>query len=229
MEGLKVLFEDNHLIAVNKPAGVLVQADDTEDRPLSDYVKFYIKERYNKPGDVFLGTIHRLDRPVSGVTIFARTSKALTRMNKLFQQREVQKTYWAITKERPEPLEGHLVHYIDKDRQRNVAHASIRPRHKDAKKAELDYRLIAEVGDQYLVEVNPKTGRPHQIRVQLARIGCPIRGDVKYGYPRPNQFGNIHLHSRSLSFIHPVKKEPVSIQADPPEDEVWSLFAQIWE
>jgi 23S rRNA pseudouridine1911/1915/1917 synthase len=229
MTGLKILFEDNHLIAVNKPAGVLVQADDTEDLPLSHFVKLYIKDRYNKPGDVFLGTIHRLDRPVSGVTIFARTSKALARMNKLFQDREINKLYWAITSERPDPLSGHLTHYIDKDRNRNVAHASIRPRTKGAKKAELDYALKAEVGDHSLIEVKPLTGRPHQIRVQLARLGSPIRGDLKYGFPRGNSNGSIHLHCRSLSFIHPVKKTAITITADPPRDEVWNLFSHLWK
>lgn len=227
-QGLKVLFEDNHLIAVYKPAGILVQADETEDTPLSEYVKFYIKERYNKPGAVFLGTIHRLDRPVSGVVIFARTSKGLTRMNQIFKDREIVKTYWAVTSERPEPLSGHLTHYIDKDRSRNVAHASIKQRSKDAKKAELDYELKAEVGDHSLIEVKPITGRPHQIRVQLARLGCPIRGDIKYGHPHANFDGSIHLHCRSLEFEHPVKKEPVKIVADPPHDEVWSMFNQLW-
>ena len=158
MQGLQVLFEDNHLIAVNKPAGMLVQGDITEDKPMSEFVKQYIADRYNKPGAVFLGTIHRLDRPVSGVVIYARTSKALARMNALFQKREIQKTYWAITEERPDPLSGHLVHYIDKDRTRNVAHASVRPRNKDAKKSELDYELIAEVGNHHLLKVNPLTG-----------------------------------------------------------------------
>lgn len=228
MQGLKVLFEDNHLIAVHKPAGILVQADETEDMPLSEYVKYYIKERYNKPGAVFLGTIHRLDRPVSGVCIFARTSKGLARMNQLFKERKVEKTYWAITSKRPEPLSGHLTHYIDKDRSRNVAHASAKPRSKNAKRADLDYELKAEVGDHSLIEVKPQTGRPHQIRVQLARLGCPIRGDVKYGHPIANVDGSIHLHSRSLSFIHPVKNEPVTIVSDPPNDEVWRMFDQLW-
>ncbi len=228
MLGLQVLYEDNHLIAVNKPAGVLVQADETEDRPLSEYVKDYIKDRYNKPGAVFLGTIHRLDRPVSGVCIFARTSKALARMNELFKERKIQKLYWAVTEQRPEPLTGHLTHYIEKDRQRNVAHAHIKPRGA-AKKSELDYALMADLGNYSLIEVRPTTGRPHQVRVQLARIGCPIRGDVKYGFPTPNPDGSINLHCRSLSFEHPVKKEPVTIMADPPlEDDVWNMFAEQW-
>lgn len=229
MQGLQVLFEDNHLIAVNKPAGILVQSDITEDKPMSEFVKQYIADRYNKPGAVFLGTIHRLDRPVSGVVIYARTSKGLSRMNELFKQREIQKTYWAITEERPDPLQGHLVHYIDKDRSRNVAHASLRQRSKKAKKSELDYELIAEVGNHHLLRVHPLTGRPHQIRVQLSRIGCPIRGDVKYGAPTANNDGSIHLHCRSLSFIHPVRKEAVTITANPLQtDEVWEMFAGQW-
>ena len=224
--GLQILHEDNHLIAVNKPAGWLVQGDETGDTPLSEYVKSYIKDRYNKPGDVFLGVIHRLDRPVSGVVVFARTSKALTRMNKLFADRKIEKTYWAVTNERPEPISGHLTHYIIKDRKRNIAKALDRPsnRNKDAKKADLDYELIGSIGDNHLLKINPQTGRPHQIRVQLSRLGCPIRGDLKYGYPKANYDASIHLHARSLSFIHPVKKEPVFIEADPPDDQIWRLF-----
>ena len=226
-QSLQILFEDNHLIAINKPAGMLVQGDVTEDKPLSEYVKDYVKDRYKKPGDVFLGTIHRLDRPVSGVVVFARTSKALERMNKLFHDRLVQKVYWAVTTVRPEPLNGHLVHYIEKDRERNVARASLRPRSKDAKLSELDYELLAELGDHHLLEVRPLTGRPHQIRVQLARLGCSIRGDVKYGYKSPNEDASIHLHCRSMSFIHPVKKERVTITAPVPRDSVWNLFRDL--
>lgn len=229
MLGLQVLFEDNHLIAVNKPAGLLVQADETQDKPLSEFVKQYIADRYNKPGAVFLGTIHRLDRPVSGVVIFARTSKALARMNKLFQERAIEKTYWAITEDRPDPLQSKLVHYIDKDRSRNVAHASLKKRNKKAKESELTYEMIAEMGNHHLLEVKPKTGRPHQIRVQLSHIGCPIRGDIKYGAPIANPDGNIHLHCRSMSFVHPVRKEPVTITANPlVKDEVWQMFEGRW-
>lgn len=225
-QGLQILHEDNHLIAINKPAGWLVQGDSTGDATLGDYVKRYIKDRYNKPGDVFLGVIHRLDRPVSGVVIFARTTKALQRMNKLFADRQIEKTYWAVVSERPEPISGHLTDYIIKDKKRNVAKALDRPsnRNKDAKKADLDYELIGAIGDNYLIKVNPKTGRPHQIRVQLSKLGCPIRGDVKYGHPKANEDGSIHLHSRSLSFIHPVKKEPVYIEVDPPDEQIWRLF-----
>ncbi len=222
----QVLYEDNHLIAVNKPPGVLVQGDETGDTPLSEYVKRYIKLQYDKPGEVFLGVIHRLDRPVSGVVVFARTSKALERMNKLFHDRMVEKTYWAVTSRRPDPLKGHLVDYLIKDASKNLAKALDRPsnRNKDAKRAELDYELIMQVGDNCLLEVHPLTGRPHQIRVQLAKIGCPIRGDVKYGFPAPHPNGSILLHCRELSFEHPVKKEQVTITADPPDDQVWRLF-----
>ncbi len=221
---VQVIFEDNHLIAVNKPAGWLVQGDESGDKPLSEFVKEYIKVRYGKPGAVFLGVIHRLDRPVSGALLFARTSKGLSRMNQLFREGQVKKTYWAITAERPEPLAGQLVHYIDKDRDRNVAHAHRRARSKSAKKSVLDYELIGEIGKNYLLRVHPHTGRPHQIRVQLAHLGCPIRGDVKYGFSKPNPNGAIYLHCRELAFVHPVKKEPVVITAELPYDSIWSLF-----
>lgn len=223
---MKVIFEDNHLIAVNKPNNVLVQGDETGDETLADQVKLYIKNRYEKPGEVFLGIIHRLDRPVSGITIFARTSKALERMNKIFAERDVKKTYWAVVGKRPEPFSGHLTHYILKDSSKNTVKAFDAPsnRSKDAKRADLDYDLIAEIGDCFLLKIDLQTGRPHQIRAQLAKIGCPIRGDVKYGYPTPNKDSSIHLHCRSISFIHPVKKEPVNLTAAVPRDQVWGLF-----
>ncbi|RME92812.1 MAG: RNA pseudouridine synthase, partial [Bacteroidetes bacterium] len=179
----EVLYEDNHLIAINKPTGYLVQGDDTGDTPLVEMVKKYIKIRYDKPGAVFLGVIHRLDRPVSGVLLFARTSKALSRMNKLFQERKIEKVYWAITEEQPDPLEATLVHFIKKDREKNRVHvyAPDSRRAAGAKRAELSYRMISRIGSHYLLEVSLKTGRPHQIRGQLAKHGTPIRGDVKYG------------------------------------------------
>ena len=226
---IQVLFEDNHLIGVNKPAGWLVQGDETGDKPLSEFAKEYIKVRYKKPGDVFLGVIHRLDRPVSGAVIFARTSKGLSRMNDLFRNRTIQKTYWAIVNERPEPLKGTLTHYLLKDRERNVVTAFAKQKYKAAKKAVLDYEYIGEIGTNRLLEINLKTGRPHQIRVQLAKIGLPIKGDLKYGHRTPNQDGSIHLHCRSMSFIHPVKKEAVTIVADPPNDSIWNLFQARWE
>ncbi len=223
---MKVIFEDNHLLGVYKPAGMLVQGDSSGDISLLDLAKAYIKERYQKPGAVFMGLIHRLDRPVSGVVLLARTSKALERMNAQFRNREVQKTYWAITKERPYPIEGHLVHYIRKDKSKNRSFAYERPgrRQADAKKAELDYRLISEINGHCLLELKPGTGRPHQIRVQLAAIGCPIVGDLKYGYRTARPQGNILLHSHSLEFIHPVKKTPVLIQAPPEGDDLWTWF-----
>lgn len=226
----QILFEDNHLIAINKPAGWLVQGDETGDVPLSDWAKNYIKVRYEKPGDVFLGVIHRIDRPVSGVVIMARTSKALERMNRMFQERKVQKNYWAITGQRPDPLSGHLSHFLLKDTARNVvkAYERLSNRAKDAKPAELDYELVAEVDQYFMLEVRPITGRPHQIRVQLAQIGCPIWGDVKYGFPRPLPDSSIGLHCRSLSFIHPVQQTQVNIIADPPDAHIWKTFRHLW-
>lgn len=208
----------------------MVQGDETGDTPLSEYVKTYIKIRYKKPGEVFLGVIHRLDRPVSGVVVFARTSKALSRMNKLFQDRKIEKTYWAITVNRPEPINGRLEHYILKDRSRNVSRVfdKIGKRTQDAKKGVLDYQLMAQLEGKCLLQVNPITGRPHQIRVQLASMGCPIIGDLKYGFPRANRDATIHLHCRELSFVHPVKKEPVQIRATPPEDQVWNSFQHLY-
>ena len=225
---IQVLYEDNHLIAVNKPAGWLVHGDETEDVTVLDYVKEFIKIRYQKPGNVFCNVIHRLDRPVSGVLIFGRTSKVLPRMNKLFQERKIKKKYWAITAKQPEPLKGHLTHFIAKDKTKNVSRAydymSHRAEKSKAKKSELDYEMLAKINDHHLLEVKPITGRPHQIRVQLATEGFPIRGDVKYGFPRANRDKNIHLHCRSLGFEHPVKNEWVEIEAEPPNDSIWNLF-----
>lgn len=225
---LQVLYEDNHLIAVNKPGGILVHGDITDDTTLQDYVKDYVKVRYQKPGEVFLGVIHRLDRPVSGVLILARTSKGLSRMNDVFKKREIQKTYWAVVENIPNPLSGTLKHFIGKDKNKNVARAyrqmSHRAERNNAKAAELSYKLLSKINDHHLLEVKPVTGRPHQIRVQLSDAGMPIRGDVKYGYPRANRNKNIHLHCRSLSFMHPVKKEPITIEADIPDDDIWNIF-----
>lgn len=228
MKGLQVIYEDNHLIAVNKPAGMLVQGDETGDKPLVEYAKEYIKARYQKPGDVFLGVVHRIDRPVSGAVVFARTSKALERMNKLFADRKVDKTYWALVKDRPDPLSATLVHYLDKDRERNITRALDAPsrRHPNAKQSELTYELISSIGNYHLLEVHPKTGRSHQIRAQLSRVGLPIKGDVKYGYPSLNSDGSIHLHCRSMKFIHPVTNLEVEIMADPPYGQVWGQFAK---
>ena len=229
---LQVLYEDNHLIAVNKPAGYLSQSDATGDVTVMDLVKEYIKVRYDKPGDVFLGSIHRLDRPVSGVILFARTSKGLSRMTELFRDRKVTKKYWAIVSEQPSPIEGRLEGYIYKDAKKNLSKVLPKAnsnRHQGAKKAVLDYRLLGRVGTNVLLEVTPETGRPHQIRVQLAQqLDSPIRGDLKYGARQANEDGNINLHSRSLSFLHPIKKEQVTITANPPrDDQMWQLFEGI--
>ena len=229
---LQVLYEDNHLLAVNKPAGYLSQGDETGDVTVMDLAKEYIKLRYDKPGDVFLGSIHRLDRPVSGVILFARTSKALSRMTQVFRDRKVTKTYWAIVAEQPSPIEGRLTGYIYKDAKKNLSKLLPKAnsnRHQGAKEAVLDYRLLGRIGTNVLLEVKPLTGRPHQIRVQLAQqLDCPIRGDLKYGFRQPNEDGNINLHSRSLEFLHPVKKEQVRIVADAPrDDQIWQLFRGI--
>jgi 23S rRNA pseudouridine1911/1915/1917 synthase len=218
-----VVHEDNHLIVVNKKSGVLVQGDKTGDLPLLDLVKAYIKEKYEKPGDVFLGTVHRLDRPVSGLVVFARTSKALERMNELFKSRNIFKTYWAIVYKKPPMLKNTLVHWLIKDEQKNVTTAYTKEV-SGSLRSELTYELIGEWNNFYLLEVNPLTGRPHQIRVQLASIGCPIVGDVKYGFAKANPDGSICLHARQLDFIHPVKKEPLSFRAELPADRIWKSF-----
>ncbi len=222
-QGLEVVYEDNHLIAVNKPGGYLVQGDVTGDTPLVDFVKQYIKIRYDKPGDVFLGVIHRLDRPVSGVVVFARTSKALTRMNKLFRDNQIQKSYWAVTTDRPDPMMGRLEHWLTKDKDRNFTNARKKAT-TCAKKATLDYLLTGSIDHHHLIAVRPHTGRPHQIRVQLAKLDTPIRGDIKYGSGKMNPDNCIHLHAYSLAFEHPVKKEPVLIKVNPPNELVWRKF-----
>ena len=221
-----IIYEDNHLIIVNKAAGVLVHEDKTGDKTLGDYVKEYLKQKYDKPGDVFLGTVHRLDRPVSGLVIFAKTSKALERMNELFRKRDIQKTYWAITKRKTEKKAGKLTHWLVKNKEKNIVTA-----HKfeveNAQKAELNYRYVGTINKYHLIEVEPITGRPHQIRVQLASMGCPIRGDIKYGYPEGNRDGSINLHARRVYFIHPVKKEPLICKAAVPEISFWEEFLEL--
>ncbi len=226
MEHFQVIYEDNHLIAVNKQAGILVQGDQTGDLPLSEMVKEYIRVKYQKPGNVFCGVIHRLDRPVSGLVLLARTSKALERMTKVFRERKIDKTYWALVKERPEQDQDTLVHWLEKDKTRNVTRVYLQPK-KNAQRAELRYTLKAKVNKYFLLEIEPISGRPHQIRAQLAKIGCPIKGDVKYGYPERNQDGSIHLHARTLSFVHPTKGDLVSLSARLPNDQVWRDFEHI--
>jgi len=215
---MTVIYEDNHIIAVNKSSSEIVQGDKTGDQPLSETIKLYLKEKYNKPGEVFLGVTHRLDRPVSGVVLFAKTSKALTRMNEMFRNQEIKKTYWAIVKEKPEQTEGRLEHYLTRNEKQNKSVAYEKER-SDAKKAALSYKLIAQSDAYYLLEVQLETGRHHQIRCQLAKMGCPIKGDLKYGFPRSNPNGGISLHARSVEFIHPVSKELIKLIAPVPEDD----------
>ncbi|MBA4145646.1 MAG: RNA pseudouridine synthase [Cytophaga sp.] len=220
---LKVVFEDNHLLVINKESGVLVQGDATGDKPLVEIGKEYIKEKYDKPGAVFLGVVHRLDRPVSGVVVLARTSKALERMNELFRNKETKKIYWALVKKKPASEQGNLVHWLVKDEKKNKTTA-YKKENPNGQRSELNYKVIRQVSGYYLIEVNPITGRPHQIRVQLASMGCPIVGDVKYGYETANEDGSICLHARSLTFIHPVKKEMITIEAGLPENDFWNLL-----
>lgn len=218
-----VLYEDNHLIAVNKKPSEIVQGDKTGDEPLGEAIKRYLKKKYNKPGDVFLGVVHRLDRPASGVVVFARTSKALSRMNELIRENRIRKTYWAVVKNRPPDTSGHLVHYLIKNQSRNTSFAFPGPG-KNRKRAELKYRVLAESDRYYLLEVDLITGRHHQIRVQLAATGCPIKGDLKYGFDRSNNDASIHLHARKMEFNHPVKGIDITIEAEPPSDPLWDHF-----
>lgn len=220
---LQVLYEDNHIIAVNKRVGDIVQGDKTGDKPLSDVVKEYIKDKYNKPGEVFLGVVHRLDRPTTGIVIFARTSKALSRLNDLFKNRETQKTYWAVVKNKPKEKSAALVHYLKRNEKSNTSKAYDKEV-PDSKKASLDYTIIKELNNYFALEVNLHTGRHHQIRSQLSAIGSPIKGDLKYGFDRSNPDGGIHLHARKLNFIHPVSKENLEITAPVPEDVIWKAI-----
>lgn len=223
---MTVIYEDNHIIVVNKSSSEIVQGDKTGDTPLSETVKQYLKEKYNKPGNVFLGVVHRLDRPVSGIVLFARTSKALPRLNEMFKNSEVKKTYLAIVKNCPKETEGELVHYLVRNEKQNKSYAYDKEV-KDSKKAILDYKLIGHSQNYYLLEVHLHTGRHHQIRCQLAKMGCPIKGDLKYGFPRSNPDGSICLHSRKVSFIHPVSKELIELEAPVPEGNLWNGFEML--
>ena len=217
---MEVVYEDNHIIIVNKQSGEIVQGDKTGDRPLSDIVKDYIKEKYQKPGAVFLGVVHRLDRPVSGLVVFARTSKALTRLNKMFAEGKVHKTYWAIVKNPPQANEGTLEHWLVRNEKQNKSYAYNQEK-PNAKKAILKYKVIGHSDNYTLLEVQLMTGRHHQIRCQLAAMGCPINGDLKYGAPRSNPDGSISLMSRRVEFIHPVSKETIIAEAPIPKDPLW--------
>lgn len=217
---LQILYEDNHIIVVNKRVGDIVQGDKTGDKPLSDVVKEYIKDKYNKPGEVFLGVVHRLDRPTTGIVLFARTSKALTRLNELFKNRETQKTYWAVVKNPPPAQSGTLVHYLTRNEKTNTGKAHVKEV-PGSKKASLDYKVIKKLDNYFALEIDLHTGRHHQIRAQLAAIGSPIKGDLKYGAGRSNPDGGIHLHARRLVLVHPVSKETLEITAPVPDDTVW--------
>lgn len=220
---MTVIYEDNHIIVVSKSASEIVQGDKTGDIPLSDMVKAYLKEKYQKPGNVFVGVAHRLDRPVSGLVVFAKTSKALSRLNEMFRVGDVQKTYWAIVKNEPKLPEAELVHWLVRNEKQNKSYAYEREV-KDAKKAVLRYRTIGRSDNYSLLEVELMTGRHHQIRCQLAKMGCPIKGDLKYGFPRSNPDGSICLHARRISFVHPVSKLKIELEAPLPAGNLWSCF-----
>jgi len=220
-DNLQILHEDNHIIVVNKRVGDIVQGDKTGDKPLSEVVKEYIKEKYNKPGEVFLGVVHRLDRPTTGIVVFARTSKALERLNAMFSNRETQKTYWAVVKNKPPKTSDNLVHFLKRNPKNNTSKAHLKEI-PESKKASLDYTIIKELNNYFALEINLHTGRHHQIRTQLQAIGCPIKGDLKYGFDRSNPDGGIHLHARKLVFVHPVSKENIEIIAPTPNDVIWN-------
>jgi len=220
---LQVLHEDNHIIVINKRVGDIVQGDKTGDKPLSEVVKEYIKDKYNKPGEVFLGVVHRLDRPTTGIVVFAKTSKALERLNKMFSERETQKTYWAVVKNKPPKNEDNLIHFLKRNEKNNTSKAHLKEV-PESKKASLDYKIIKELNNYFALEINLHTGRHHQIRAQLQAIGCPIKGDLKYGFDRSNPDGGIHLHARKLYFIHPVSKEEITIVAPAPKDVIWNAI-----
>ena len=219
----RILYEDNHLIVINKEASEIVQGDKTGDKPLSEEVKSFLKKEYNKPGNVFTGVIHRIDRPVSGAVIFAKTSKGLSRMNELVKNRGLKKTYWAIVQNQPKEAEAIINSYLWRDQKKNKSF-TVKKSKPGAKEAVLSYKLIGESQKYFLLDIDLKTGRHHQIRAQLASIGCPIKGDLKYGAPRSNPDGSISLHARKIDFLHPIKKEEISVTAPVPQDELWRFF-----
>lgn len=221
---MEVIYEDNHLIAVNKSCGEIVQGDKTGDQPLSESLKIWLKEKYNKPGNVFVGVTHRLDRPVSGIVLFAKTSKALARLNDMFRTGAIKKTYWAIVKCCPSKPEGELTHWLVRNEKQNKSYA-YDTEQPNSKKAILHYKLIARSENYFLLEIDLKTGRHHQIRCQLAKMGCPIKGDLKYGFERSNKDGGISLHARSAAFTHPVSKQEITIVAPVPNDPLWKALA----
>lgn len=226
---MEVIYEDNHIIAVNKACGEIVMIDQTGDAPLTDMVKQYIKDKYQKPGNVFLGLPHRIDRPTSGIVLMGRTSKVLTRLNKMFQRKdEIKKTYWAVVDAEPIPTQGKLEHYVVRSKQINKSYVHDHEV-EGGKTAVLEYRTIARSDRYFLLEIDLQTGRHHQIRAQLNKIGLHIKGDLKYGYPRSNPDGGIHLHARQIEFIHPVRREPIIITAPPPNEPVWNTFLKILE
>ena len=220
-ENLQILYEDNHLLIINKQIGDIVQGDKTGDKPLSEIAKEYIKDKHNKPGNVFLGVVHRLDRPTSGIIIFAKTSKALERLNRMLREKKICKTYWAIVKNKPTKEKDTLVHYLKKNPKNNKS-TTYKNETPGAKKAILHYKLIKELNTYYLLEIDLETGRHHQIRCQLANLGCPIKGDLKYGFDRSNKNGGIHLHARKIEFVHPVQNKNISILAPMPKDVIWN-------
>lgn len=221
---MEVIYEDNHLIVVNKSCGEIVQGDKTGDQPLSESLKIWLKEKYNKPGNVFVGVTHRLDRPVSGIVLFAKTSKALARLNDMFRTGAIKKTYWAIVKRCPSQPEGELTHWLVRNEKQNKSYA-YDTEQPNSKKAILHYKLIARSENYFLLEIDLKTGRHHQIRCQLAKMGCPIKGDLKYGFERSNKDGGISLHARSAAFTHPVSKQEITIVAPVPNDPLWKALA----
>ncbi|MEI7896307.1 MAG: RNA pseudouridine synthase [bacterium] len=218
-----ILYEDNHLIIINKRPSDIVQGDKTGDEPLSEVLKSYIKLKYSKPGEAFLGVVHRLDRPVSGALVFARTSKSLSRLNIMLRDGEIRKVYWAVVKNKPPKTEDHLVQYLTRNEEKNKSYVHDHPV-AGSQKSELIYRLIAQSDGYFLLEIKLLTGRHHQIRAQLSAMGCPVKGDLKYGFPRSNPGGFIHLHARTIEFLHPVKKEILRIVANPPQDKLWDFF-----